>query len=133
MGQPVRIMDLAKRMIHLKGYTFRDSQSPDGDIEIQITGLKPGEKLHEELLLGEAVSGTEHRKIMRAEEEYVEWTQLRGALNTLEQACDAYDYDAIKTFIEGLVEGADLASQLGGLRHEARIVALNPKPRDHQG
>ena len=62
----------------------------------------------------------------------MDWGELRGALNTLEQACDAYDYDAIKTFIEGLVEGADLAEQLGGLRHEAQIVALNPAPRDTQ-
>jgi len=133
MGQPVKIMDMARRMVRLKGHTIRDAEHPQGDIEIEITGLKPGEKLHEELLLGEAVSGTEHRKIMRAEEEYVPWAELRGALNTLEQACDAYDYEAVKTFIEGLVEGADLASQLGGLRHEAQIVTLNPvKPRDSQ-
>ncbi len=133
MGEPVKIMDMAKRMVRLKGYTIRDDGSPEGDIEIKITGLKAGEKLHEELLLGEAVTATEHRKIMRAEEAYLPWTELRGALNTLEQACDAYDYDAIKTFIEGLVEGADLASQLGELRHEAQIVALNPKPRDTKG
>ncbi len=111
---------------------MRDRGHPDGDIEIEISGLKAGEKLHEELLLGDSVTGTEHRKIMRAEEDYVAWAELRGALNTLEQACDDYDYDAIKTFIEGLVEGADLASQLGGLRHEAQIVALNPSPRDTQ-
>ena len=133
MGEPVKIMDMAKRMVRLKGYTIRDDGSPEGDIEIKITGLKAVEKLHEELLLGEAVTGTEHRTIMRAEEAYLPWTELRGALNTLEQACDAYDYDAIKTFIEGLVEGADLASQLGELRHEAQIVALNPKPRDTKG
>jgi FlaA1/EpsC-like NDP-sugar epimerase len=130
MGRPVKIMDLARRMIRLKGYTLRDDEHPDGDIEIKITGLKAGEKLHEELLLGEAVTGTEHRKIMRAEEAYLPWAELRAAINTLEQACDAYDYEAIKRFIEGLVEGADLASQLGELRHEAEIVTLNPKPRD---
>lgn len=130
MGEPVRILDMARQMIRLKGYTVRDREHPDGDIEIEISGLKAGEKLHEELLLGDSVTGTEHRKIMRAEEDYVTWAELRGALNTLEQACDDYDYDAIKTFIEGLVEGADLASQLGGLRHEAQIVALNPSPRD---
>jgi FlaA1/EpsC-like NDP-sugar epimerase len=132
MGEPVKILDMARQMIRLKGYTLRDRENPDGDIEIEISGLKAGEKLHEELLLGDSVTGTEHRKIMRAEEDYVDWGELRGALNTLEQACDAYDYDAIKTFIEGLVEGADLAAQLGGLRHEAQIVALNPAPRDTQ-
>jgi FlaA1/EpsC-like NDP-sugar epimerase len=132
MGEPIKILEMARQMIRLKGYTVRDRAHPDGDIEIEISGLKAGEKLHEELLLGDAVTGTEHRKIMRAEEDYVHWAELRGALNTLEQACDDYDYEAIKTFIEGLVEGADLASQLGGLRHEAQVVSLNPKPRDTQ-
>ena len=125
MGQPVRIMDLAKRMIRLKGYSLRDADSPDGDIEIQITGLKPGEKLYEELLVGDAVAGTDHRKIMRAEESYLTWTTLRGALNTLEQACDAYDYDAIKTFIQRLVEGGDLEQQLGDFRAVAEVVSLS--------
>jgi FlaA1/EpsC-like NDP-sugar epimerase len=125
MGKPVKIMELAERMIRLKGYSLRDAAHPNGDIEIKITGLKPGEKLHEELLVGDAVTGTDHRKIMRAEESFVAWPELRGALNTLEQACDSYDYDAIKQFIEGLVEGSDLESQLGDLSNSAEIVALN--------
>jgi FlaA1/EpsC-like NDP-sugar epimerase len=115
MGQPVRIMDLARRLIRLKGLTVRDAANPDGDIEIRITGLKPGEKLHEELLIADAASATEHRKIMRAEERFVPWSELRGALNTLEQACDTFDYDAIKTFVGRLVEGADLADELSDL------------------
>ncbi|MGI9325250.1 MAG: polysaccharide biosynthesis protein, partial [Pseudomonadales bacterium] len=126
MGQPVRILDLAKRVIRLKGYSIRDGENPNGDIEIQISGLQPGEKLFEELLVGDAVSGTDHRKIMRAEESYLQWSELRGALNTLEQACDAYDYDAIQKFIEGLVEGSDLASQLGDLRAMAEVVDFKP-------
>ncbi len=124
MGEPVKILELARRMIHLKGYTVRDDDHPDGDIAIEITGLKRGEKLHEELLVGGAVAGTEHKKILRAEESFVLWSELRGALNTLEVACDGYDYDAIKVFIEGLVEGADLASQLGGLNRRAEVIAL---------
>ncbi len=124
MGEPVKILELARRMIHLKGYTLRDDDHPDGDIAIEITGLKRGEKLHEELLVGGAVAGTEHKKILRAEESYVPWSELRGALNTLEDACDRYDYDAIKAFIEGLVEGADLAAQLGGLNRRAEVIAL---------
>ena len=115
MGKPIKIMELAERMIRLKGYSLRDASNPHGDIEIKVTGLQPGEKLYEELLVGEDVTGTDHRKIMRAEEAFVPWPELRGALNTLEQACDAYDYEAIKSFIEGLVEGTDLASQLGDL------------------
>ena len=124
MGEPVRIVDLARRMIRLNGHTIRDAAHPEGDIEIQFTGLQPGEKLHEELLIADAAAGTEHRKIMRAEERFVPWSELRGALNTLEQACDSFDYDAIKLFIERLVEGADLAEQLMDLRHGASVVSL---------
>ena len=125
MGEPVKILDLARRMIHLQGHTIKDEQNPAGDMEICITGLKSGEKLYEELLLGEAASGTEHKKILRAREVFVPWSELRGALATLEAACDDFDYDAIKAFIEGLVEGADLAAQLGGLHRSAEIIALN--------
>lgn len=115
MGRPVRILDLARRMIRLQGHTVRDAEHPEGDIEIVFTGLKPGEKLHEELLLGNVVTGTEHRKILRAEESFVPWTELQPSLATLEKACSAYDYAAIKTFIEGLVEGSSLEEQLGDL------------------
>jgi FlaA1/EpsC-like NDP-sugar epimerase len=115
MGQPVRIMDLARRLIRLKGLTVRDAAHPDGDIEIRITGLKPGEKLHEELLIADAAAPTEHPKIMRAEERFLQWSELRGALNTLEQACDTFDYEAIKTFVGRIVEGADLAAELADL------------------
>lgn len=129
MGQPVRIVDLARRMIRLKGHTVRDAEHPEGEIDIVFTGLKPGEKLHEELLLGNVVTGTEHRKILRAEESFVPWTELQGALSTLEKACTAYDYAAIKAFIEGLVEGASLEDQLGELTPAApplaSVVQLN--------
>jgi len=130
MGEPVRIVDLARRLIRLKGFTIRDREHPDGDIEIRFTGLKPGEKLHEELLIANASASTEHRKIMRAEERYVRWAELRGALNTLEQACDSFDYDAIKRFIVRLVEGADLAEQLIDLAGQgtSSVVIF---PRDH--
>ena len=68
MGSPVRIADLAKRMIQLAGYTVRDEKHPDGDIEIRFTGLRPAEKLFEELLIGKNVTGTEHPRILRAME-----------------------------------------------------------------
>jgi FlaA1/EpsC-like NDP-sugar epimerase len=112
MGEPVRILELAQRMVRLKGFTIRDEAHPDGEIAIEITGLQPGEKLFEELLIAAHASPTEHKKIMRAEERYVPWSELRGALNTLEQACASFDYEAIKRFIERLVEGADLNEQL---------------------
>jgi len=125
MGKPVKILDLANRMIHLKGYSIKGPHNPDGEIEIEFTGLKPGEKLHEELLVSGDVVGTDHRKIMRADDGHLPWMELRGALNTLEQACDTFDYEAVKTFIEGLVEGGSLESQLGDLTPRADVVALN--------
>ena len=128
MGEPVKILDLAHRMIRLKGFSVRDEANPTGEIEVQYTGLKPGEKLYEELLVGGDVIGTDHRKIMRAEEHFLPWSELRGALNTIEQACDTFDYEAIMTFIEGLVEGADLESQLGGLSSESSSGRVVPLP-----
>lgn len=124
MGRPVKILDLAHRMIRLKGFSLKENGSSYGDIEIEITGLKPGEKLHEELLMGDSVQQTQHRKILRAREQYVNWNELRPALVTLEQACETFDYDEIKAFIEGLVEGADLESQLGGLYPPDVVVRL---------
>ncbi len=124
MGEPVKIVELANRMIRLKGFSVKDESNPEGEIEVKYTGLKPGEKLHEELLLSGDVIGTEHRKIMRAEEHFLPWPELRGALNTLEQACDTFDYEAVKTFIERLVEGADLEEQLGGLSARPNVVAI---------
>jgi FlaA1/EpsC-like NDP-sugar epimerase len=129
MGQPVNILELAKRMIRLKGYAIRDENNPDGDIEIRITGLQPGENLHEKLLIGESSTGTRHRKIMRAIETYLPWSELREVLNTLEKSCEAYDDDAIRTFLEELLAGPDMASRLAELRKPADIVPLKPRDR----
>ena len=80
MGEPVNILELAQRMIRLKGYSIRDDDHPEGDIEIRITGLHPGENLHEKLLIGESVTGTRHRKILRATESYLPLVRApRGA------------------------------------------------------
>jgi FlaA1/EpsC-like NDP-sugar epimerase len=126
MGQPIKIMDMAQRMIRLKGHTVQDEENPEGDISIEITGLQPGENLHEQLLLGEAVSGTEHRKIMRAQERYLPWSELRGLLNTLESSCDEYDSEGIRSFLDGLLAGPDMAVQLSELRVPAEIVPIKP-------
>ena len=125
MGRPVKIMDLAARMALIKGHRLKTELDPNGDIKVEFIGLRPGEKLHEELLVGEDVTGTEHRRIMRAEERFVPWAELRVALKTLEHACDSYDFDAIKTFTEGLIEGSDLESQLGGLVPRAPVLRLS--------
>ena len=88
MGSPVRIADLAKRMIQLAGYSIRDDKHPDGDIEIRFTGLRPAEKLFEELLIGKNVTGTEHPRILRAIEHSLSWEQMRQVLDDL-AACSA--------------------------------------------
>jgi FlaA1/EpsC-like NDP-sugar epimerase len=88
MGEPVKIIELAKRMIHLSGLSIRDEYNPEGDIEIEITGLRPGEKLYEELLIGENVTDTEHKKIMRAEEEVISWEKLNEFLEQIRLAID---------------------------------------------
>jgi FlaA1/EpsC-like NDP-sugar epimerase len=91
MGKPVRIEDLARRMISLMGLTVRDEANPDGDIEIVYTGLRPAEKLFEELLIGTNVSGTDHPMIMRATEHHLPWPTVAQVLDELLQAIDSFD------------------------------------------
>src|SRR5690554_2732343 len=91
MGEPVRIVDLAKRMIRLMGATVRDAANPDGEIEILFTGLRPAEKLYEELLIGSNVTGTHHPMIMRANEPALPWQQLREILSAMREARQASD------------------------------------------
>lgn len=107
MGQPVRIADLAEKMIHLMGLTVRDDDHPDGDIEIRFTGLRPAEKLFEELLIGTNVCGTEHAMIMRAVEDFMPWPKLRVLLDELWGACLKLDAEAARALLErGVAEYA---------------------------
>lgn len=94
MGKPVRIEDLAHRMINLMGLTVRDENSPEGDIEIKYIGLRPAEKLYEELLIGSNVSGTDHPRIMRAAEDFLSNRDLDPLLDELRAASKRLDYDA---------------------------------------
>ena len=105
MGQPVRIMDLARRMVELSGLIVRDEQAPDGDIEIDITGLRPGEKLYEELLIGDNPQSTMHPRIMRAQEEFIAWTEFEGKLKSLELALNVNDVGVIRLMMQQLVTG----------------------------
>jgi len=91
MGKPVRIRDLAEKMIRLMGLAVRDDENPDGDIEIRYTGLRPAEKLYEELLIGGNVMGTDHPSIMRAEEDFLAWDELKLLLDQLWVACQRLD------------------------------------------
>ena len=83
MGEPIKVHDLAKKMIRLSGYNEKSVDNPDGDIEIVFIGLRPGEKLNEELLIGNNPLKTTNKDIMRAEEEFIEWDQLEIILNDL--------------------------------------------------
>jgi FlaA1/EpsC-like NDP-sugar epimerase len=96
MGKPVKISDLARRMINLMGLTVRDDSNPDGDIEIQYTGLRPAEKLYEELLIGSNVSGTEHPRILRADEKALSIDSLTRYLDELEAALQKLDYGSAR-------------------------------------
>ena len=105
MGQSVKIMDLARRMVELSGLTVKDDKNLDGDIEIEITGLRPGEKLYEELLLGDNPMQTSHSRIMRAQDEFIPWQGLEGKLEALEMALNVNDLGAIRLMLQELVTG----------------------------
>jgi FlaA1/EpsC-like NDP-sugar epimerase len=105
MGQPVKIMDLARRMIELSGLAVRDEQTPDGDIDIEITGLRPGEKLYEELLIGDNPQSTLHPRIMRAQEEFIPWIEFEHKLKSLEIALNVNDVGVIRLMLQQLVAG----------------------------
>ena len=105
MGQSVKIMDLARRMIELSGLTVKDAHNPDGDIEIEITGLRPGEKLYEELLIGDNPKPTSHSRIMKAHEEFIPWAELEDKLKALEMALNVNDVGVIRLMMQQLVPG----------------------------
>ncbi|PTP53377.1 nucleoside-diphosphate sugar epimerase/dehydratase [Vibrio splendidus] len=100
MGEPVKILDLAKRMVHLMGMKENiGSSSDEGDVEIRFTGLRPGEKLYEELLIGENVEGTSHEKIMTAQESKLDWPEMQILLNELDECCHDFNVECIKRIL----------------------------------
>ncbi len=105
MGEPVKILDLAHRIIELSGLTVRDTANPNGDIAVEITGLRPAEKLYEELLIGENVSGTKHPKIMVAQEDFLPWANLSSQLNVLSSLATTNDLKEIQKLIQQTVTG----------------------------
>ena len=105
MGEPVRIVDLARRMIELSGLEVRDEANPEGDIEIVITGLRPGEKLYEELLIGDNPKPTSHPRIMKAHEDFLPWPQLEEKLDALRLAIDSNNVGEVRTLLGQLVAG----------------------------
>ncbi|AVX13558.1 polysaccharide biosynthesis protein [Stutzerimonas stutzeri] len=105
MGQPVKIAELAEKLIHLSGLSVRSEKCPHGDIAIDYTGLRPGEKLYEELLIGDNVSATEHPMIMRANEEHLDWDVLKDRLAKLLKAVENDDYPQVRQLLRAVVSG----------------------------
>lgn len=101
----MKIADLAEKMIRLSGLTVRDERNPHGDIGIEFTGLRPGEKLYEELLIGEDVKPTEHPMIMRAEEDMLPWDELKARLQALLAAVSEDDYARVRVLLRETVHG----------------------------
>ncbi|ADJ65691.1 polysaccharide biosynthesis protein [Herbaspirillum seropedicae] len=127
MGQAVRIMDLARRMIELSGLTVKDELNPEGDIAIEITGLRPGEKLYEELLIGDNPKPTSHSRIMKAHEEFIPWAELEARLSALEMALNVNDVGVIRLMMEKLVTGYTPSDEIVDwvyLEQEAEAQAL---------
>tara|TARA_Y100001001_G_scaffold29226_1_gene24388 strand:- start:2841 stop:3281 length:441 start_codon:yes stop_codon:yes gene_type:complete len=101
MGEPVKIADLARKMIHLMGLTEKTADQPEGAIEVRFTGLRPGEKLYEELLIGNSPLATSHPRILMAREVALEWQDLEPLLESLMIASQKFDCDAvIQTLME---------------------------------
>ena len=132
MGQPVRIDDLARRMIALSGRTVRDARNVDGDIEIQYTGLRPGEKLYEELLIGENVSGTEHPMIMRAMEHSPGWNAVQALITEMQRALEKFDCERARQLLGQAVREYQPATQMHDLVWSVRNVTpelTKPQPK----
>ncbi|MBR9907056.1 MAG: polysaccharide biosynthesis protein [Gammaproteobacteria bacterium] len=99
MGEPVRIVDLARKMIHLSGLEVRDSENPLGDIEIAFSGLRPGEKLYEELLIGDNVVECAHPRICQAQEAFLSWAEMSELLDALDDACQNFRIDELRALL----------------------------------
>lgn len=99
MGKSVKIVDLARKMIHLSGFSVKDDSNPDGDMSIEFSGLRPGEKLYEELLIGDNVTGTDHERIMTAQEVDLPWSALQVLLDNLDHACHHFEHEKIRTLL----------------------------------
>jgi FlaA1/EpsC-like NDP-sugar epimerase len=129
MGEPVRIIDLARRMVRLMGYSVRDIDNPDGDIEVRFVGLRPGEKMFEELLLGDKVSGTAHPKILRADEEWMPEARLNDYLQRLRRACVVDDCRTVQHILAECVHDYPAAAPLHDAIWKHSQIAVGTAPQ----
>lgn len=105
MGEPIKIVELAEKMVHLSGLSIRSEKNPHGDIAIEFSGLRPGEKLYEELLIGDDVVATEHPMIMSANEEHIPWEELKAKLSGLLDAAETGDITRVRQLLRETVSG----------------------------
>jgi FlaA1/EpsC-like NDP-sugar epimerase len=122
MGQPVKIAELAEKMIHLSGLSVRNEDNPNGDIAIEFTGLRPGEKLYEELLIGENVSPTDHPMIMRANEEHLPWEAFKIVIERLLEAVEHDDYRTVRQILRETVNGYSPDEEIVDWIHQQRGI-----------
>ena len=122
MGQPVKIADMAEKMIQLSGLSLRSPVNPNGDVAIVFTGLRPGEKLYEELLIGDNVSPTEHPMIMRADEEHLPWESFKGVIGSLLDAVARDDYVQVRELLRETVNGYVPECGIVDLIHQQRLT-----------
>ena len=121
MGEPIRISDLAERMIHLSGLRVRNESDPSGDIEIAYTKMRAGEKLHEELLIGNNAVTTEHPMIQRAQEEKLPWSEVSRLLDRLQEACDQHNIEQVRAVLAEAVPGY-CAGALARVEHDKHVA-----------
>jgi FlaA1/EpsC-like NDP-sugar epimerase len=112
MGEPVRIFNLASRIVELSGLTIRNEINPFGDIEIKITGLRPGEKLYEELMTAGSSKPTQHPKILKANEKFIPWEQLKVQLDSLYLAVSVNNVPMIRNYLQELVNGYQQGNEI---------------------
>lgn len=120
MGEPVRIHDLAVKMIHLSGLEVKDESHPDGDIQIKYTGLRAGEKLYEELLIGDNVSETDNPLIMRAQEDMLAWDELKPVLDELNGAIESCDHEKLRKLLIKIVPDFKPQCEISDILHELK-------------
>lgn len=124
MGEPVRIAELAEKMVHLSGLSVRSEQNPRGDIAIEYSGLRPGEKLYEELLIGDNVTPTDHPMIMRANEAHLPWSAFREVLVELVTAVRCDDFQKVRQILRATVDGYKPEGEIVDWIHRQRLSAV---------
>lgn len=135
MGEPVKIVNLATEMAFLSGHSIKSESNPNGDIEIKFTGLRPGEKLYEELLIGDNCEGTDHPRIMRANEKAIEHQELESFLSNLQEHLNKLDHKAVFNLLKHSFIEFNTSETTNDLLHQARtnnVISLKTSKQSKQ-